>query len=274
MSVTRRAWSLAAVVIVAVACGGAVGPASRSADPLAGRYSISGGGGALEPVNALKDAFVKLHPSVTFVIEDVGSDAGVALTASGNVDLGMISRELKEAEKGKVTLLPIGVSGTAVAVNAVNPVTGLKKEQVRGIYAGAIADWSAVGGAPGKITVLLREPGAATRTAFESFFFDGKPVYGKDAIEVYEIEETIKSIRSFKDAIGMISITNRTMTDSSLRLIAIDGVAPTKANLQSGDYKIRRPLYVVYHPTDVKPVIQAFLDFVRSSEGQRIIAQL
>ncbi len=260
-----------AVVLVSVACGGAVAP---SPDPFAGRYSISGGGGALEPVHALKDAFAKQHPGLVWVVEDVGSDAGVTLTAAGSADLGMISRDLKEAEKGKVETIPIGISGTGVVVNAANPVKDLKREQVAGIYSGTITDWSAVGGQPGKITVLVREVNSATRSAFESFFFSGKPAYGKDVIEVYEIEETIKAIRSFKDSIGMLSVTNRTLSDGTLRLLAIDGVAPSKENLASGAYKIRRPLYIVYNKDSAKPAIKAFLDFVRGPEGQRIIAGL
>jgi len=271
MSGVVRAVALTLAAAVAVACGGA-GTASRTPDPLAGRYSLSGGGGATEIVNALRDAFAKQHPSVTFVTEDIGSDAGVALTASGSVDLGMTSRDLKEAEKGKVQSIPVGVSGTAVAVNSVNPVTGLSKDQVKGIYAGTITDWSAVGGQPGKLTVLIRESTAATRSAFESFFFEGKPTYGPGVIEVYEIDETIKSLQSFKDSIGMVTINARTLAEPSIRMLAIDGVAPTRMNLQNGSYKIRRPLFLVYNNTSVKPAVQAFLDFVRGPEGQRIIA--
>lgn len=267
-----RCASLVLVVTLTIACGGAGSKTQTTPDPIAGRYTLSGGGGALESVNLLKDAFVKLHPSVTFVVEDVGSDAGVSLTASGSVDLGMISRDLKDAERGKVQTLPIGVSGTAVVVNSVNAVTGLTKDQVKGIYVGTITDWSAVGGRPGKITVLLRESTAATRSAFESFFFDGKPTYSKDAIEVYEIQQTLQSIQSFKDSIGMVTISAQTTAEPTIRLLAIDGVAPTRTNLQNGTYKIRRPLHLVYNNTSVRPAIQAFLDFVRGPDGQRIIA--
>lgn len=271
MSSVARVVTLTVVAIIVATCGGAT-IAPKTADPLAGRYSLSGGGGAIEVVNALRDAFAKEHPSVTIVTEDVGSDAGVTLTASGSVDLGMISRDLKDAEKGKVQSLSIGVSGTAMAVNSVNAVTGLAKDQVKGIYAGTITDWSTVGGKPGRITTLIRESSAATRSAFESFFFDGKPTYGKDVIEVYEIDETIKSLQSFKDSIGMVTINSRTLAEPTIRLLTIDGIAPTRANLQNGSYKIRRPLYLVYNNTSLKPAIQAFLDFVRGPEGQRIIA--
>lgn len=267
---------LFAAALVAASCGGATAPAPQQTPDTVppGRYAISGGGGALEPVNALKDAFSKLHPRVTWAVEDVGSDAGVSLTAAGAVDLGMISRDLKEAEKGKVETLPIGISGTGVAVNSANGVRNLTKDQVRAIYSGTVTDWSAVGGQPGRITVLVRETGAATRSAFESFFFDGKPTYGKDVIEVYELEETLKALRSFKDSIGMASITNRTLGDQTIRFLSIDGVAVSKENLSNGSYKIRRPLYLVYSPGALKPAIAAFLDFVRSPEGQRIIAGL
>ena len=269
---TQRGVSLLATAALLAACG-APGSVTATPAPLLGRYTISGGGGALGPVQALTDAFLKLHPGITFVIEDVGSDAGVALTASGSVDLGMISRPLKEAERGKVALLPIGASGTGLAVNSANPITGLTKEQVKDVYSGAVTDWAAIGGRPGKITVLLRETNSSTRVAFESFL-GGRPTYANGAIELGDIDQMLDSIRSFVGAIGMVTISDRTLTDKTIRLLAIDGDAPTNATMQSGAYKIGRPLSLVSHPTSVKPAIQRFLDFVRGPEGQRILASL
>ena len=262
------------------ACGGAALPGTTqpTADPIAGQYIVNGGGGALDNVKALTDAFQKAHPTITWQgLADVGSDAGVNLVLSGETDLGYISRDLKDPEKGKVEALSIGASGTAVAVAATNPVKSLTKDQVAKIFTGQIADWKDVGGTPGKIRLLIREAGSSTRSAFEAYFFDGKkPTYAPNAVEVTKIDETVNAINSFKESIGMVTMNASTFANATIAFATIDGVAASRENLNSGKYQVRRPLYFVYNadPTKLKPAIKALIDFVKGPDGQKILAGL
>ena len=262
------------------ACGGAALPGTTqpTADPIAGQYIVNGGGGALDNVKALTDAFQKAHPTITWQgLADVGSDAGVNLVLSGETDLGYISRDLKDPEKGKVEALSIGASGTAVAVAATNPVKSLTKDQVAKIFTGQIVDWKDVGGTPGKIRLLIREPGSSTRSAFEAYFFDGKkPTYAPNAVEVTKIDETVNAINSFKESIGMVTMNASTFGNATIAFATIDGVAASRENLNSGKYQVRRPLYFVYNadPTKLKPAIKALIDFVKGPDGQKILAGL
>jgi phosphate transport system substrate-binding protein len=259
-----------------MSCGTAGLPAPATQDPLAGQYIVNGGGGALDNVKALTDAFRVQHTGITWQgLADVGSNAGVNLVVSGETDLGYISRDLLDTERGKVEAISIGASGTAVAVASNNMIKSLTKDQVAKIFTGAITDWKDVGGTAGKIRILIRESGSSTRSAFEAYFFDGKkPTYGPNAIEVTTIDETVKAINSFKESIGMVTMNATTFVNSSIAFVTVDGVPATRDNLNTGKYQVRRPLYFVYNPTTVKPAIRAFLDFVKGSEGQKILAGL
>ena len=148
------------------------------------------------------------------------------------------------------------------------------KEQVRQIFAGDITNWKQVGGQDLQIKVFIREANAATRGSFESYFFGGKATYVKDATEVFELEQTLKAVGSFGASIGMATASSRTVSETTVNVLTIDGVAPSPENLVNGTYKVGRPLLIVV-PSDaakVKPAIKAFLDFVRSPEGQKLAA--
>jgi phosphate transport system substrate-binding protein len=278
MTQLRNCLVLALAALLVASCGGANPIARPTEDPLSGSFVLKGGGGALDAVRALTSSFSASHPTVLWQgFDDVGSDAGVSLTVSGNVDLGFISRDLKTAEKGTVETIPVGASGTGVGVNTANTVKALTKDQVAKIFSGQITDWKDVGGTPGKIRVLLREPESSTRSAFEAYFFGtAKPIYSKDAIEVFQIDETLKALSSFKDSIGMMTMNAKAFSTADVRMLTIDNIAATRDTLADGTYPIRRPLYFVAHtdPARVKSTIKAFLDFVKGPEGQKILAGL
>lgn len=272
---TKTLMALTGALLLTTSCLGGGPTPSQTPDPLAGNYTGQGGGGALPQMRALTKQFSALHPSMTWVLEDVGSDASVTLTADGDTDIGFVSRDLDDGERMKVEFLPLGASGTALAINASNPISGLTKEQVAKIFTCEITDWKEIGGAPGKIRTFVREPISSTRGVFEKYFFGkAKPTYCKDVVEVQDLDQTISSLQQFPAGIGMVTMSDKTYKDTSIKLLAIDGVAATAQNLQNDTYKARRPLFLLWNKdaSKLKPAIKSFIEFVKGPEGQTILA--
>ena len=99
------------------------------------------------------------------------------------------------------------------------------------------------------------------------------PTYGKNVIQQTEVEAMLTAVNSFRGAIGIASTGSRTASDKRVKMLSIDGITATQETIASGDYKIVRPLAVIYSNTaELKPAIRAFFEFVKSAEGQRIAA--
>ena len=269
----RRLLQLAVILALAASSCAPASNTTTQVDSMIGRYRISAGGGTIPVLTTLTQRFTELHPGVLWDIENVGSDAAVASVQRAEADLGGVSREMSAAEKQAVATLPLGLSGTAIVVNASNPIASLTREQIRGIFAGDIKDWSQVGAPPGEIKAFVREPSAATRQIFDEYIFAGKAAYRADYTPVDSADQTTKAITSFKDAVSMLTITDATLKDTRYRLVPIGGIAPTMETLQSGAYPMRRPLYLVYNASKdkLKPAISAFVDFMKSPEGQKLL---
>ena len=269
----RSVGVLLALVLLAPACGG---PATTARDPLAGDYVAAVSESAVPIAERLTAAFAKQHPGMVWTVKDLGSAATIALISGGEADIGFLSREVTVADEKVVQSLGIGYTAQVLIVHPSNPVTALSKEQLRGIFSGVITDWSEVGGTRGPILVALRAETSPTRTALDPLLRPSGGSYRADAITTSDADAMVNAVAAAPRAIGMVSALHLMGLANPPRAIAIDGIAPTKANVANGTYVYRRPITLVLRANTslVRPGAKQFRDWVHSEEGQRILREL
>ncbi len=244
--------------------GGAVEQAQ--AESLSGKLVLAGSTSVQPLAEELAEEFRAKYPRVRIQVQGGGSSAGIAAARSGAADIGTSSRELKPEERG-LHEVTIALDGIAIVVHPKNPVTGLTLEQVRRIYTGEITDWKQVGGPAAPIMVVTREAGSGTRGAFEDLVMGGRRISTK-AIVQGSTGAVRSSVAQAAGAIGYISLG---ALDRTVKAVPLDGVRPTGDNVKNRTYKLARPFLFLTREAP-KGLAKAFIDFVLSKEGQRVVA--
>lgn len=121
------------------------------------------------------------------------------------------------------------------------------------------------------ISVVTREDGSGTKSAFmEIVGLKGK----KDVSGVIIASGTAAVLQEVKSNPHAIAFDSLGYVTDEVKILKVDGVEPTIANIKSGEYKISRPLNVVYQESRVSSdVNSAYLQFLQSKTAQEIIAK-
>lgn len=272
----KKLISVGLVILLAVTmfagCAKEEEPSGTSGSALSGTLSIAGSTTVAPPAQDLADAFEAMYPDARVDVQGIGSSAGMKMLNEGGAEIGMASRELKQKELDwGLEPIAIAYDGIAVVVNPANGVSELSKEQIQKIFKGEITNWSEVGGADEEILVVSREAGSGTRGAFEEILkLEGDE--GSMVVESALIAEgngAVKAnIASKTQAIGYISLG---IVDETVKAVKVDGAEATVENIKSGAYAVSRPLNMATKG-EVSELAKAYLDFVMSPEGQKIVA--
>ena len=242
------------------------------------------------------EAFQKQYPNVKIQIEGKGSSTAPPALISGTAQLGPMSRLMKpeeidgfEKQYGyKPTPVRVAVDGLAVFVNKDNPLTELTMPQVDAIFSktrkgGATDDittWGQLGlkGAWAAKPMSLYGRNSASGTYG---YFKEHALYKGDYKDTVKEQPgsaaVVQGITADKFAIGYSGIGYKTSDVKSLKLAAKDGgefVTDDADNVYSGKYPLARFLYVYVNKASDKPLdplVQQFLMFVLSKEGQEIV---
>ena len=124
--------------------------------------------------------------------------------------------------------------------------------------------------AEGTITVMSREDGSGTRSAFIELTGveqDDVDMTTVDAVITNSTAVMLTSVSGDPNAIGYVSMGS---LNETVKAIAVDGVAATVEGIKDGSYTLSRP-FVVTTYGEVGEIAQDFLTYIMSAEGQAVI---
>lgn len=110
----------------------------------AGKVVIAGSSSVSPVMEKLAEAYMALNTGAEIEIQTSDSTTGMTAAIDGSCEIGMASRELKEAEAAELTSVAIAMDGIAVIVNNENPVDELSVAQIAAIYTGEVTAWDEI----------------------------------------------------------------------------------------------------------------------------------
>ena len=250
------------------------------------------GATALFPVYA---AFCQaVYPKATrytrLVDNEVNTEALITCTKTnrayerliqGDADIIFVAQPSDEeldmaAEEGvEFDMIPIGKEAFVFIVNKDNPLDDITVDQIKGVYSGQITDWSQLGvQGIGPIVAYQRPKNSGSQTALEALMGDTPLMEAPKGVVAWGMGDILDTVeyRNLPNAIGYsFRFFCTDMMGSDVKLLAVDGVEPTEANIRNGSYPITSTVYAIRLKGNDNPNVVALLDWIKSPQGMELV---
>ncbi len=249
-----------------------------------GQLPIIDGATAAFPVYS---AFVHaVYPDTTKLYDGVfeynNTQGGYELLAQKKTDIFIGAAPSKEqiafAEKSGTDFeyTQIGYEAFVFFVHKDNPIESLTVEQIKGIYSGEITNWSELGGKNEKIIPFQRNEGSGSQSMLIRLMGNTPIIEPDMQTEVGGMGGIIEEVADYKNKATSIGFSFRFYVEGiiknpDIKMIAIDGITPTKDNIRNGTYPIIAPVYAVTYEGNSNENVARLIDWMLSEEGQYII---
>lgn len=259
------------LLLLTLCSAGSIAAAAASAVP---PMVAAGSGVNLGITRLLAEAFQKTHPNaVVQVPGSIGTRGAIKAAADGAIALGLISRPLQPGELALgFTAVPYARVPLALAVHPSVPDRGISAAELIDIVRGTKKRWK-----DGREIVVqvreksdsgfgvLQEKIPGFREAYQQSLQTGRwSVY-------YTDQEANQAIVRTPCAIGVTDLGMIRTEGLAVKPLTLDGVTPVPEALAKGTYPLGRDLTFIYREPHLPKQGKAFLDFVRSEQGGRIL---
>ncbi|HZV36596.1 MAG TPA: phosphate ABC transporter substrate-binding protein [Verrucomicrobiae bacterium] len=259
------------------------GTLALAASVRAGNITVKGSDTLVILAQKWAEVYMGEHPDVKIEVNGGGSGVGFAALQNQEVDIADASRKIKPTEVmacvkafGKrPTEYKVALDGLSVYVNDANPVKELTLEQLKDIFTGKVKNWKDVGGDDAPITVYSRENSSGTYEFFKEHVLKGQD-FTASAQTQQGTAILLQSIARDKNGIGY----GGAAYGGGARAVGVKKDADSKAiepsleTVVNGTYPIWRYLYNYVNPALDKGEIRAYLNWIRSPDGQKIVKEI
>jgi phosphate transport system substrate-binding protein len=254
---------------------------AASTSARAGNITVKGSDTLLILAQKWAEVYGGQHTNTHISVSGGGSGIGFAALQSQTTDLCDASRPAKAAEIAncmkvfggkRPTEYKVALDGLSVYVNAESPVKELTMDQLGGIFTGKIKNWKAVGGPDAPITIYSRENSSGTYEFFKEHVLQGAD-FAASAQTMPGTAAILQAVSKDKGGIGYGGAAYGAGAKHILvkKDDASPGIEPTEETIVNGTYPIWRYLYVYVNPALDKGEIGAYLAWIRSDDGQKIV---
>lgn len=223
-------------------------------------------------LTALAKAYEK-NTGVKIDIQGGGATRGIRDVESLSADIGGSCRHRiigSDEEKG-VTMVPVAWDALVVIVHKDNPVDDISLDNLRKVYLGQLKNWKELGGTDAGIKLYVRQGkiSGVGRTTRKLLFANYDQEFA--ATETFASSGPLeKALVNDPHAIAITGISSARKRD--VKILTVEGKAPTYDNVSSGEYLMYRPLYLVYNENSPHvAIIKDFIRFADTEEGRDII---
>jgi phosphate transport system substrate-binding protein len=202
----------------------------------------------------------------------------------GNVDVffgaqpSESQQQLAQQAGVELELTPLGREAFVFFVNKDNPVDSLTLEQIQDIYQKKITNWTEVGGTASPIIAYQRNEGSGSQTIMEAKVMGDKEMATPLRHESVDfMGGMVHQVAEYENAPAALGYSFRyyvtgMLQNSDVKLLSIDGIAPTVENIRNGSYPFTIDFYAVTAGTQ-NPHVPELLDWILSDQGQAAIEQ-
>jgi len=237
---------------------------------------ITGSTTVLPIAQACAEEYMDANEDADITIRGGGSGVGIAALIDKQCDIANASRKIKTKEianaktKGvKPVNHTVAWDAIAVIVNPVMEIDNLSLEQLKDIYSGKITNWKKVGGPNKQIVIISRDVSSGTFEVFNEIVLDGATVC-QSALKVASNQAVSTTVKNTPYAIGYIGLG---YLNKHVKAIDVNDVEASVENAQNETYPIIRALHM-YTDGEPRGMAKLFLDYVMSSDGQEIVADM
>jgi phosphate transport system substrate-binding protein len=226
------------------------------------------------------DSSLPEEPIVIFVSTG-GSGFGIKSAADGTFDFGMVSKALSDEENEQFaegSVVQLGSDVLAIGVNPANPVAeakpDLSTEELVSIFSGEFKTWKELDPAlpDSPIVVAVRDVGGGASEVFDKAVMKGTSI-SSEALQIPSMGALAGKIMDNEDTIGYVSSGLVNQNPDKIKALSVDGISPTNENINSGKYKISRPMLLV---SVDKPDTheQLFLEYLQSDKCMQVVEEM
>lgn len=236
---------------------------------LATDFAVVGTGDGIEMLQALGASFNSDNREHRVSVPaSIGSGGAVAAVGGDRQVLGRIARALTDSEKSQgLVAVPLAKIPAAFFVHPEVGIRILTSGQIASIYAGAVDNWSEVGGPDVKVRVVRREETDSTLTVLRSSMpgWSGLALTSRSKTAT-TTQDAVETVRTVPGAIGFGPYARG--LDEGTSVLKIDGRHP-----QDPDYPSAVTLSLLYKKDRVDDAAAAFLKHAKSAKAASLLRE-